>query len=125
MTHTPGPWKAYQKQGTQGQGLPQWRIHGPGVTGSIATVDFDLTQPTVRKQNENVSANAHLIAAAPELLEALKIMKDMLQGQYAGWDAMDEYHIVADAIAKATNEESHECRDTSELWPDHVMEDGY
>lgn len=109
MTHTPGPWKAYQKQGTQGQGLPQWRIHGPGVTGSVATVDFDLIQPTITKQNENASSNARLIAAAPELLEALKDCIEWLDrtGESVS-EGGKEYEYVTkarEAITKAKGKE--------------------
>lgn len=74
--NTPGPWAAYQKQGQQGTPLPQWRIHGPGICGAIATVDFDLTQPTCAKQDANVAANAAYIVRAcnahEELLRAAK-----------------------------------------------------
>ena len=104
--YTPGAWTAYQKQGTRGEPLPQWRIHGPGVSGDIATVDFDLTQPTVKKQHANAAANAHLIAAAPALLEVLTALHEHCRANDAayrnGLNNTDTlYTIVAHTIANA------------------------
>lgn len=102
-THTPGPWAAYQKQGQQGTPLPQWRIHGPGICGAIATVDFDLTQPTCAKQDANVAANAAYIVRAcnahEEMLEALK----ELVAEHDETDQNDTGGIILarQAIAKA------------------------
>lgn len=86
-THTKGPWAAYQKQGQQGTPLPQWRIHGPGICGAIATVDFDLTQPTCAKQDANVEANACVIAAAPDLLAALRESLTVMESIRQEWGA--------------------------------------
>ena len=70
MTHTPGPWKRRDDSTPSGQRQIQvWR-HEPNelpIT-SIATIH---KQPCPIEHGDHV-ANAALIAAAPELLEALR-----------------------------------------------------
>jgi hypothetical protein len=100
MSHTPGPWKRYIGSGAI-------EIRG-GTVGS-------LTQPRVSRvlrADPNCDANANLIAAAPELLNALRAMlvateskeTEAFKGHY------DTYlHTVAipraiAAIAEATGE---------------------
>lgn len=77
-THTPGPWKSYAlASGNSGQ----YAVHGAIGTineATIATVTFDLGPNTLRKQNANAEANATLIAAAPELLGALRQVRSWL-----------------------------------------------
>lgn len=92
MTHTPGPWTINQMKspvyGTNGQLVAE--AHGIG-NGSrfIGTAYRD--------------DDAHLIAAAPELLEALKALVLWDDGNLPG-DLMD---IAQRTITKATNGESH------------------
>lgn len=104
--HTPGPWNAGRCPANDSR----WRIYGSEWNGSevyryrtavASTANWLSTDPA-----EEVEANAHLIAAAPELLEAAKralpVMIDNLCGgepydpgdQEATW-------ALADAIAKA------------------------
>lgn len=60
MTHTPGPWK---KEGLK------------VIAGTRGTI---CVCPVVSLGGVfNVEANAHLIAAAPEMLEALKALLDI------------------------------------------------
>lgn len=64
--HTPGPWKMRNRTGNHDWN--NWRIaaeDGPGRVGGICRLDESLT-------GEESEANARLIAAAPELLEALR-----------------------------------------------------
>lgn len=63
--HTPGPWKVYAPEmpGTKAT----YGIDGPQ---GQAVVYFGITH----KDGINLLADARLIAAAPELLEALKAM---------------------------------------------------
>ena len=61
--HTPGPWFAKR---TGGVGYFEWYVGRDGENYPIAE---DIADPMTRDQSE---ANAHLIAAAPDLLEALK-----------------------------------------------------
>jgi hypothetical protein len=67
-TPTPGPWKPYEISPYS------YAIHGDigALTESpIANVIFGLRAETSREQAENAQANARLMAASPELLEAL------------------------------------------------------
>lgn len=61
--HTPGPWKRRWSHETRGDGstIETGRIHG---ARDVKIAELALTA--------NVDADARLIAAAPELLEALK-----------------------------------------------------
>jgi hypothetical protein len=58
--HTPGPWNILSPKGT----LAGWRI----ASNDDCTVAFVVE----RLNNDAADSNARLIAAAPELLEALK-----------------------------------------------------
>lgn len=101
--HTPGPW--------------QWSLSGPGPTCKIyhktiilgeivlarilASHDEKLMMPSL----EVAEANARLIAAAPELLEAAKIMRERIR-QLANdadhtWNDWPESYFADAAIAKA------------------------
>jgi len=56
QTHTPGPWVA----------------HGRNVSVEGRDIEFPVAQVTDILHEAEAFANAHLIAAAPELLEACK-----------------------------------------------------
>lgn len=62
--HTPGPWRV--EHSAPEEGFDAWVIDDPTHGYTIATV-----ADTFNKRSEN-AANAHLIAAAPEMLAALK-----------------------------------------------------
>lgn len=64
MAHTPGPWKL--REVTQ---LVYW---GKIYTGTKSIAQVQLWEHGKASGDEEARANAHLIAAAPELLEALK-----------------------------------------------------
>ena len=92
-THTPGPWRA--------DGLRVWRM-----IYEVATVNAGAIEP-----DEVALANAHLIAAAPDLLAALEMM--LFYESHS--PRPDDYHngrsrwgeILIDAraaIAKATQD---------------------
>lgn len=95
-SHTPGPWRIDDEDADEINiiGHPEWRCSRNGVYGEwdVATVadlgfDFEGGGP-------EALANARLIAAAPDMLAALKLIS-----------GMDIYHealaIVDAAIAKA------------------------
>lgn len=74
MAHTKGEWKAEYRSGGD------YEITSDGFVGCIAKVNVDCYA---------VKSNAHLIAAAPDLLEALKavlstvIVNDDMTTSYA------------------------------------------
>ena len=92
MKHTKGKWGV--DQGEFGLDIN----NGEGTIGTIYGDDIET------------KANANLIAAAPELLEALKNAKNCLrnhcenrgsdESKLSGWE-LDAYEIVKSAINKA------------------------
>lgn len=68
-THTPGPWALSHVCGGNYTVLPE--SHKKHASHAIASVH--------ENHGEENAANARLIAAAPELLEALKVMKVALR----------------------------------------------
>lgn len=67
-THTKGPW-LYNPEETHNH------VHSDDITGS-AICSFDMAY--VHRTQEEKEANGYLIAAAPELLEALENMVETL-----------------------------------------------
>lgn len=99
MKHTPGPWKAFLKNGIVAVTTASGKevIHWSGFDSSEFSTNTD-------------EANARLIAAAPELLDALNktrqgyrnLIELKLLPSAAYEDATREYIAVMDAaIAKA------------------------
>jgi hypothetical protein len=104
--HTPGPWKAQMREGYVGQ----WEV--------VSTCETEWWIADAAPYNEQ--ANARLIAAAPELLEALVWMVENDE-TYEGdepirehngrtWNEMNAYWIeglnrARAAIAKAEGDE--------------------
>ena len=99
--HTPGPWIGAGP--SFGDPLPRYtteivteREDEDGAATSICELPFH------HHDDEN-EANARLIAAAPELLEALKEIVDAADG--AGWEQLDpSFKKARAAIARATGE---------------------
>lgn len=88
MTHTPGPWKVAQRQvGYYGRNVIA--PHGKNWS-RVCAIDYPKT---ARWHREGV-ANAHLISAAPDLLDAI------LNSDNAHWTP-----AMRAAIAKALNAE--------------------
>lgn len=83
--HTPGPWKLYKKGVHQWPGIEAFPKGGKPVTIVIfgnAGEECGVRGGGVEGgTHEKALANAHLIAAAPEMLEALREM-------YAAWRQM-------------------------------------
>jgi hypothetical protein len=92
LTHTPGPWVAEftGPHATTRDGM--WEIAPVGPDGQP---DWDREVAATADTNE---ANARLIAAAPELLEALKAMMD---GAYGNPAFPDENALVEAQAAAA------------------------
>lgn len=66
VAHTPGPWELSAKEGREGHR----QIHKDGY--SLALVCARASSPASGPQYFEKDANARLIAAAPDLLAALK-----------------------------------------------------
>ena len=90
--HTQGPW-GISNNATENREPTEWLIGCGGVGGGKVVA-------TITNAHEEASANAHLIAAAPELLEACEWL--MATNSY-WWQEVDEelWHDIRKAIAKA------------------------
>src|SRR5258708_1056556 len=88
MAHTPGPWTLHRK-------YPSARI----VAG-----EFEFLQTNGRGDNPDVwLANARLVAAAPELLDALKQLMKAYESVLPGLAkiAVQDYALINDAPVAA------------------------
>lgn len=91
MTHTPGPWEFELMLDKQ------YAVYGQNGRHRIATISNYVEHDDF--------VNARLIAAAPELLEALVCMLDSSRSARDEYSDMDEAATLAEAaIAKARGE---------------------
>jgi hypothetical protein len=90
MRHTPGPWQTDQAE----HDAPYQDIRIHAGKGSICCVWID--DAPLHDYNAEQRANARLIAAAPEMLEALKRAHTWLQGSEPG-----RAQYLGEVIAKA------------------------
>lgn len=88
--HIPGPWVIDKVSGGWGVRAPNWGYVAIHDTSGLPHFD------------ERQEANRRLIAAAPELLEALQVAELALRER--GLRACGEYKQIEAAIAKATGE---------------------
>lgn len=106
--HTPGPWNI----ATEPSGVRARHI----VADTYTTVCSFLTSVKNMCEPEEINANARLIAAAPDLLEAVKGFwqwaenqsKSQSKGGHATFDMMmlrEQQEIAANVIKKATGEQ--------------------
>lgn len=101
--HTPGPWHVEPEQATHGHGLA---VCAPSNGWIVATV----TPEDGRELDPIDHANAHLLAAAPELLAALDYLleqtvdMDLRYGIGLSEGEEDARHAALAAIAKAHGE---------------------
>lgn len=112
--HTPGPWTACQFRGTPhpvrlGERWPEVQIRvgsnettgGMGnvlalvVLGGVGAISFDRA---------DIEANARLIAAAPDLLEALRDVVDLFEWEESDSAQERAYDAAVAAIGKATSQ---------------------
>lgn len=103
ITHTPGPWTRYVS--TLDAGKIPLPIQLTTPARSICTLYADTGKAN---EWETAEANARLIAAAPDLLAALKAAEYSLAWhieERGNGVAMDAKHLadIRAAIAKATN----------------------
>jgi hypothetical protein len=109
IQHSPGPWAIEYDEVDE-----DWRIVSEPRTGYVAVISYyehdEDDTPKDLATVEEVKANASLIAAAPELLEALEMALDELMN--AGFSAevygrspvSDALILGAKVIAKAKGE---------------------
>lgn len=101
MTHSPSPWRRAGKNSGH-----IWAPDGDGVV-QVAIVGAYSSRDMLPFNQERWDADAHLIAAAPEMLEVLQSLvrvDDNLSGQKRD-DAMEDVIAAArSAIAKARGE---------------------
>lgn len=88
--HTPGPWEIHAGY-----------IYG-GATDNLGE---QRIVATIGRSHDEHSANARLIAAAPELLDGLKLLKDIIEANgltpSVADDCFDGWSKAIDAIRKA------------------------
>ena len=101
MKHTPGPWDVYihdEWSNYYGNISHNWQENGMNYTRTIATILKYASE-------EERQANASLIAAAPELLEALQsCIKCLTMDSDMEEDFSPEITLAKNAIKKATGE---------------------
>ena len=94
--HTPGPWILDQDRTDDGTYYVRAN-NEVAVAEALNSRAFSIGEP---------EANARLIAAAPELLEALRIIERQMDGETmfpgAVYLSLTEANQIVEAIAKAT-----------------------
>ena len=90
--HTPGPWMAQPV----GRGQSAWQVLGPREVGGAYPILALCKRKTMVACGYEIEGNAMLCAAAPDLLRALKMYRDILIGAKKPVSP-----IITDAIAKA------------------------
>lgn len=113
--HTPGPWRI------DVNGSEDWSVDYDGPSSTYMTICGDRPQPvcfavepSAYGNDEEIEANARLIAAAPDLLAALVEARDALHQHYVDWDGEPEDAAPLQvarakceaAISRATGEDS-------------------
>ena len=103
--HTPGPWvengiSDWYPDRYEGRGGASWTI----IRSESADHDLAIVMTTRHHEDEQFDANARLITAAPDLLEALiRMSNEVRLCGYAGETGFEVWLAAADeAIAKAT-----------------------
>lgn len=97
--HTPGPWFTFANGACVGG--PAGHLGNPSGADTAGIAHCGMALRT----HSEVQANAALIAAAPELLEALKLALRDLNGGSDSLTATEHkqaFHMARAAIAKAT-----------------------
>ena len=100
MSHTPGPWKAWE--------YPPYQFD-PRETWTISDSDGnDICTAEDMSSAEEAGANARLIAAAPELLvaaqNAVHALRYLCNNTSTTLTMQSAFNQLQDAIAKATGE---------------------
>ena len=99
--HTPGPWHLEE----MGYNSSSYYIRGSSESGDRLTIGKGAVAHIPRSTVNPMEANARLIAAAPELLDALRGLLALEEENLRGYDDIDvcaEVQFARAAIAKAT-----------------------
>ncbi len=107
-THTKGPWDIEHSQLTEGHFITSNSL---GYHVGVANLCCGVGEPTyfslenekdfTALHRDEILANAHLIAAAPELLEALELCREFIRtGEPNGCDRLAE-SVIAKAKGQA------------------------
>ena len=107
--HTPGPWHAEVRDGE----LNEWVVlddEGVEICTSRNPYDgYDLAVSYARQSDCPLEPHARLLAAAPDLLTALRSARGIIESLDDGGGRADEIILVReqirDAIAKATGKD--------------------
>ena len=109
--HTPGPWTWTDGFGRrEGSGRRLCNLYGETFEYSVVDPDgFAIAHcngPLVTMERERSEANARLMAAAPDLLDACQVMLGLIEADKSnGLDNPYEEGILRAAISKATGTE--------------------
>lgn len=101
VQHTPGPWH-HDKRGYPHPDVKA--ANGRNVACTWGVNNQPKTKEAAEAQKQIARANARLIAAAPELLDALKDAKELLENM--GIKEGETLRGINEAIAKATGSAS-------------------
>lgn len=98
--HTPGPWTY------SGDEDGDFCIWGPGRNEFLANVDQESFGPVppMKIAFDINQANARLISAAPELLDALEYLAFSFKAVCEGYDQRPSYFQALEVIQKARGE---------------------
>ena len=97
MSHTPGPWKVERADSDGANVVAIAQVAWCGTNGSWSKNEHQFISAKEAK------ANAHLIAAAPDLLEALIAAETVLTFEHGGepLNTRNALFLARAAIAKA------------------------
>lgn len=95
---TPGPWRVFEHSWCDTS------IGAPGTSNAICRLDINhATEESQEADEAQMAANARLIAAAPELLEALQRLSAQCERLRMAWQLESDAERTARAvIAKTT-----------------------
>ena len=111
--HTPGPWRWTANYEPAELEIDIGTYESPGYWGNPTLMAGDVCVVGCDeywilggdKYDPDGRANARLIAAAPDLLAALKVAEKAMQADISGIDIGASFEQIRAAIAKATGEQ--------------------
>ena len=108
--HTPGPWQTKRSDSKSAVNIVGSHLGSKYKIARCPITGWGDNPETQRRENEEVEANARLIAAAPELLEALVKSVSVIE-QWHGKEVFEIYYkhapemkVIRSVIEKVTGE---------------------